>query len=241
MDLLLLSNSRNHGAEPLSHAHEEISAFLRGIDRLVFVPYAGHDHDAYTATIAQALAPVDVEVIGVHTASDPRAMVEQAPAVFVGGGNSFRLLSALYGEGLHEPLAERARAGTLRYMGASAGTNMACPTLRTTNDMPIVEPPAFRALGLLPFQINPHYVDPQPGSTHMGETREQRLNEFLEENDVPVLGLREGAWLRVRDGEARIGGRRGARLFTRAEPPRELADDADVSFLLATEPAFDTR
>jgi dipeptidase E len=133
------------------------------------------------------------------------------------------------------------RAG-LPYLGSSAGTNMACPTLRTTNDMPVVEPASFAALGLIPFQINPHYppsLDPGPAATHQGETRQQRIEEFLEVNDVPVLSLREGSWLRVSDGLARTGGTTWARLFARAAEPRELPPGSDVSDLLDTRPRFD--
>lgn len=140
--------------------------------------------------------------------------------------------------GLRDAVIEAARDG-LPYMGARAGTNMAAPTLRTTNDMPIVQPPSFETLGLVPFQINPHYLDPDPDSTHKGETREERLTEFLEENDVPVLGLREGSWLRVEGRQARVQGARPARLFTRGAEPRELPVGSDVSHLLTTAPRFD--
>lgn len=160
--------------------------------------------------------------------------------MFVGGGNSFRLLSALYRTGLREALI-KAVAGGLPYMGAGAGTNMAAPSLRTTNDMPIVEPPSFETLGLVPFQINPHYLDPDPASTHKGETREERLREFPEENDVPVLGLREGSWLRVEGERAVLGGERDARLFRRGAEPRELSVGAGLSELFAVRGEFDAR
>lgn len=166
---------------------------------------------------------------GVHEHAGPVAALAAADAVFIGGGNSFRLLSALYRTGLRDAVRGAVRAG-LPYMGASAGTNMAAPTLRTTNDMPIVQPPSFEALGLVPFQINPHYLDPDPDSTHKGETREERLTEFLEENDVPVLGLREGSWLRLEGEAARVDG---------ARPARELAVGTDVSYLLTTAARFD--
>ncbi len=166
-----------------------MTGFLPPRARLAFVPYALADHDAYTARVRAALAGAGIEVRGVHEGGDPVARLGEADAVFVGGGNSFRLLDALYRTGLREALIGAAGDG-LPYMGASAGTNMAAPSLRTTNDMPIVQPPSFEALGLVPFQINPHYLDPDPDSTHKGETREERLAEFLEENDVPVLGLR---------------------------------------------------
>ena len=239
MDLLLLSNSRNHGQELLAHARGEIDDFLGTVRHVVFVPYALADHDAYTASIASALEPIGVAVEGVHRSPDPCEAIVGAEAVFVGGGNSFRLLKTLQTTGLLEAIGPRVRAGELRYLGSSAGTNMACPTVRTTNDMPIVQPASFTAFGFVPFQINPHYLDPDPTSTHMGETREQRLVEFLEENDVPVLGIREGGWLRVHDGQARLGGHNGARLFVRGEQPRELSPGADVSFLLRSQPRYD--
>lgn len=234
MELLLLSNSTAHGRSYLEHAMEAVTAFLPAGGTLAFVPYALADHDGYTDTVRKALEPRGVTVRGVHTTGG----LDGADAVFVGGGNSFRLLRDLYRTGLRDALRE-AVPGGLPYMGASAGTNMACPTLRTTNDMPIVQPPSFAALGFVQFQINPHYLDPRPGGTHMGETREQRLTEFLECNDVPVLGLREGTWLRVSDGSATLGGELDARLFRRGEEPRELPAGSDASWLLSAPAAFD--
>ncbi|ANJ10974.1 dipeptidase PepE [Streptomyces parvulus] len=239
MHLLLLSNSTQHGRGYLEHALDTVTGFLPAGGRLVFVPYAIADHDGYTAQVRGALAGAGIDVRGVHEGGDPLARLGEADAVFVGGGNSFRLLSALYRTGLREALIKAVGAG-LPYMGASAGTNMAAPSLRTTNDMPIVEPPSFEALGLVPFQINPHYLDPDPASTHKGETREERLTEFLEENDVPVLGLREGSWLRVDGDRAALGGARDARLFRRGAAPREIAVGTDLSELLDTTPAFDS-
>ncbi|RSN51211.1 dipeptidase PepE [Actinomadura sp. WAC 06369] len=233
MELLLLSNSTNHGRAYLEHALDTVTAFVGAGATLAFVPYALADHDAYTGVVRAALEPRGITVRGAHDSG-----LDGADAVFVGGGNSFRLLRDLYRTGLRDELRDAVRGG-LRYMGASAGTNMACPTLRTTNDMPIVQPPSFETLGFVPFQINPHYIDPRPGDTHMGETREQRLAEFLECNDVPVLGLREGTWLRLSDGAATLGGPLDARLFRRAEAPRELPAGADVSFLLTAPAAFD--
>jgi dipeptidase E len=154
--------------------------------------------------------------------------VEQAGALFVGGGNTFRLLDAMWRHGLVEPIRRRVRSGEMVYMGASAGSNVACPSIRTTNDMPIVEPPTFEALQLVPFNINPHYQDPAPGSTHMGETREQRIAEFHEENAPPVVGLREGAWLLIVDGAIVLQGANGARLFRRGQPTIELATGSIV-------------
>lgn len=153
----------------------------------------------------QALTPAGIEVTGLHQASDLTTAVADAQAVFVGGGNSFRLLRTLTTLGLLEALRQAAQAG-VAYLGASAGTNLACPIIRTTNDMPIVEPGSLAALGLIPFQLNPHHLDPDPHRPHQGETRSKRIEEFLEENDVPVLGLREGAWLRVSGSRAHLSG-----------------------------------
>ncbi|HZM48863.1 MAG TPA: dipeptidase PepE, partial [Vicinamibacteria bacterium] len=152
--------------------------------------------------------------------------------VFVGGGNTFRLLKTLQDSELLEPLRRRVRDG-LPYLGASAGTNITCPTIKTTNDMPIVQPPRFEALGIVPFQINPHYLDPDPGSRHMGETREDRIREFHEENDVPVVGLREGAWLRIEGTGGQVGGAASARVFRRGRAPEELALGSSLQALLA--------
>ncbi|MGW1003027.1 dipeptidase PepE [Streptomyces sp. NPDC002520] len=239
MNLLLLSNSTQYGRGYLEHALDTVTAFLPARARLAFVPYALADHDAYTAKVRGALTGAGIDVYGVHEDGDPVGRLAEADAVFVGGGNSFRLLTALYRTGLRDALIKAAGNG-LPYMGASAGTNMAAPTLRTTNDMPIVQPPSFEALGLVPFQINPHYLDPDPRSRHKGETREERLTEFLEENDVPVLGLREGSWLRVAGTRAAIGGENDARLFRRGMAPREVPVGSDVSELLAVTPEYDT-
>ncbi|HEX5502600.1 MAG TPA: dipeptidase PepE [Thermomicrobiales bacterium] len=238
-ELLLLSNSRVHGLGYLEHALPAIAAFLDGRRTVHFAPYALADHAGYTARVRAALAPLGVATVGLDEVADPRAALAAAEALFVGGGNSFRLLQALEARELLAPVRQRVAAGALRYLGASAGTNMACPTLRTTNDMPIVQPASFAAFGLIPFQINPHYQDPDSASTHMGETREQRLAEFLEENDVAVLGLREGAWLRRSGDRLRLDGRAGARLFRRGAAPAELTPEADLSWLLALPARFD--
>lgn len=239
--LLLLSTSTLYGQQFLEYALSEIAEFLSGCQAIYFVPYAQADYAGYTARVEQTLAPLGVKVVGLHTTPEPHKALQEAEALFVGGGNSFRLLKILQTEGLIEVVRTRVKGGQLRYLGASAGTNLACPTLRTTNDMPIVQPASFEAFGLIGFQINPHYLDRDPASTHMGETREQRLLEFLEENDVPVLGLREGAWLRQRDEQLLLGGvaGKGARLFERGFPPKELAPGTDLSWLLGVIPNFD--
>lgn len=239
VELLLLSNSRVFGMGYLEHALPAVAAFLDGRRTVHFAPYALADHAGYTARVRAALAPLGVETVGLAEVADPRAAVGAAEILFVGGGNSFRLLKALEERALLAPVRERVAAGALRYLGASAGTNMACPSLRTTNDMPIVQPASFAAFGLIPFQINPHYLDPEPASTHMGETRERRLEEFLEENDVAVLGLREGAWLRRSGERLRLDGRAGARLFRRGAAPAEFAPGTDLSWLLTLPAHFD--
>lgn len=238
MRLLLLSSSTLHGQSYLEYARPAIAAHVPEGATLAFVPYALADHDAYTATVATALAPLGLTVVGVHVGEDPRRVLDSADAVFVGGGNTFRLLSALQRTGLLVTLRERVRSG-MPYLGSSAGTNVACPTIRTTNDMPIVEPDGFAALGLVPFQINAHYLDTDPDSTHMGESREERLRQFLEENDVPVLALREGAWLHVTDGVATVAGPTASRLLRRGRDVEELAPGTDVSGLLETSPHYD--
>ncbi|HEX2188024.1 MAG TPA: dipeptidase PepE [Longimicrobiaceae bacterium] len=238
-DLLLLSNSLLHGRGYLEHALDAVRDFLGGRRAVHFVPFALQDHDGYTARVAEALAPLGVQVTGLHRTPDPRGAVESAEVLFVGGGNTFRLLRAVQRLGLPEVVRRRVEAGELAYLGSSAGTNHACPTIRTTNDMPIVQPDDFRAFGLVPFQINPHYQDADPATTHMGETREERIRQFLEENDVAVLGMREGAWLRRRGPALVLEGTTGAVLFRRGEEPAELRGGADLGFLLDLPARFD--
>ena len=218
MRLLLISSSIVHGYGFLDHSEEEIRSLL-GSDRkaIAFVPFAQHDVDGYTARVRERLGLMGHDVTQVRG----RAEIESAEAVFIGGGNSFRLLKALYDLDLVDVLRERVRGG-IPYIGSSAGTNVATPSIRTTNDMPIVYPPTFDALGLVPFQINPHYLDPDPASTHHGETREERIREFHEENETPVVGLREGSMLRVNDGAVTLAGSKAARIFVRGKKPYEI-------------------
>jgi dipeptidase E len=229
--LLLISNSTNHGQGYLDHVLQEIDGFLGPVRRLVFVPFALLDRAGYGAKVRERLAAIGVEVATLTADEAGRRAAAGAEAVFTGGGNTFRLLKTLQDTGLLPFLRERALAG-MPYLGSSAGTNIAAPTIRTTNDMPIVEPASFAALGLVPFQLNPHYLDPDPGSTHMGETREQRLKEFHEENETPVVGLREGAWLRIEGDRATLGGARGARIFRRGEEPEERGTGESLDDLL---------
>lgn len=228
---LLISNSTMHGGGYLQHCEAHIRDFLGAQRKVLFVPYALHDHAGYASKAKAAFAELGCEVTSAHEAADPAGAVADAQAVFVGGGNTFRLLKALYDTGLLGAIRRRALAG-MPYIGSSAGTNVATVSIRTTNDMPIVMPPSFEALDLVPFQINPHYLDPDPASKHMGETREERLRQFHEEHATPVLGLREGCMLRVEGPTATLLGTTDARLFRRGQAPTEHRPPCDLSFLL---------
>ncbi|HET9524962.1 MAG TPA: dipeptidase PepE [Pyrinomonadaceae bacterium] len=218
--ILLISNSTLFGSGYLDHAEGEIRDFLGNIKRVLFVPFALYDRDAYAVTARERFAKMGYELTSVHDASDRFQAVAETEAIFVGGGNTFRLLKTLYDQLLLGPIRRRVADG-MPYVGSSAGSNVAGPTIKTTNDMPIVQPPSFDALSLVSFQINPHYLDPDPNSKHMGETREKRIMEFLEENDTPVLGLREGAIARVENGRTVLKGSTGARIFRRGHEPVE--------------------
>lgn len=219
--LLLISNSTLFGSGFLDHAEPEIRDFLSAVKRVIFVPFALQDQDGYTDKVSGRLATMGYAVDSIHRTEDKRKAVRDAEAVFIGGGNTFRLLKTLYQFELLDEIRNRVDEGML-YMGSSAGSNVAGPTIRTTNDMPIVEPPSFDSLGLVSFQINPHYLDPDPDSKHMGETREERILQFLEDNDTPVVGLREGAMLRVENGQTSLKGSTGARIFRRGHAPLEV-------------------
>jgi dipeptidase E len=218
---LLLSSSRVHGGGYLDHAEAEIQSHLENIQRILFVPYALQDRDAYANTARAKFKVMGYGLDSIHEADDPQRAVETAQAMFIGGGNTFRLLKTLYELDLIDLIRQRAESG-MPYMGASAGSNVAGLSIRTTNDMPIVQPPSFNALGLVPFQINPHYLDADPNSTHMGETREQRLREYLEENTVPVVAIREPAMLHLRNGVVTLKGKAAARIFKRGQEPYEV-------------------
>jgi dipeptidase E len=231
MRLMLVSNSTLYGSGYLDHCAAAIASFLGpAVRRVLFVPYALFDRDAYAAKARARFEAMGYGLDSVHDfPGGPVHAVERAEALFIGGGNTFRLLDAMWTHDLIEPIRDRVRAG-MPYVGTSAGSNVACPSIRTTNDMPIVEPPSFAALDLVSFNINPHYLDPMPGSTHMGETREQRIAEFHEEHTPPVVGLREGAWLLVEGQAATVQGANGGRLFRRGEAPTELAIGSRLDF-----------
>jgi len=212
--LLLISSSLVHGYGYLDHPEPDIRRFLKGKKRVAFVPFAAFDHDAYTAKVSERFGRMGFTVI-------PIEQFDTADAIFVGGGNTFRLLKKLQDRSLMDAIRQRVGDG-LPYIGSSAGSVITAPTIRTTNDMPIVEPQSLNALGLIPFQINGHYLDPDPNSTHKGETREDRLREFHEENETPVVGLREGTMLLVEDDAYTLQGLKPARIFRRGRDPIEV-------------------
>ncbi len=230
----MISTSTVFGTRYLEHAYPELRDAFGEIARVLFIPHALKDRDAYAAKARPAFEEMGYGLDSLHEASDPREAIERAEAIFCGGGNTFRLLKALYEMGVLPLIEKRVKDGMV-YAGASAGSNLACPTIRTTNDMPIVQPPSFDGLGLVRFQINPHYLDPAPDSTHMGETREVRIREFHEENSAPVAGLREGAILRVDGASITLRGVAGARIFRRGLEPLEFLPGAAVEEIL--EPA----
>jgi dipeptidase E len=229
--ILLISNSTLHGRGYLDHAEEEIRKTLGNARRLLFFPFALHDRDEYAAKAIERFAAMGYEMISAHNATDPEKAVAEADGIFIGGGNTFRLLKSLQDLEFIEAIRRRVHKGA-PYIGSSAGSNVAGPTIKTTKDMPIVQPRSFDSLGLVPFQISPHFQDPEPNSTHMGETQEERIVQFLEENETPVLGMREGAWVVAESRRAILGGTRGARIFRRGQSPVEKTTGDEISSLI---------
>jgi len=232
--LLLLSNSRNYGQGYLEHAEAQIKAFLGGgVRRVLFIPFAAvrYSFDQFAESVRERFEQFGYGLDSVHASADARQAVVEAEAIVVGGGNTFHLLNQLYRHELLEPIRGRVNAG-VPYIGWSAGSNVACPTIKTTNDMPIIEPPSFAALGLVPFQINPHYLDAHPEG-HQGETREERLLEFIEVNPaITVVGLREGSMLKVEGATISLIGDRAVRIFMHGKEAQEYDPQASLQFLL---------
>lgn len=234
MRLLLISNSTNAGEEYLDYPKEEIGRFL-GKDpvKALFIPYAAvtFSFSNYEKKVQARFREVGHDIESIHNYPDPVKAVEEAKAIIVGGGNTWQLLKIIIENGLIEPVRKKILEGT-PYIGWSAGSNMACPTIRTTNDMPILEPGSFNAFNLIPFQINPHYLDANPDG-HAGETRQQRIEEFLVVNPgIYVAGLREGTMLILENNKLRLIGPRKLRLFRKGEEPTEFSDKNDLSFLM---------
>ncbi len=233
MNLLLISNSTNAGEEYLRYPLAEIGRFLENVREVAFVPYAAvtFSYAEYEKKVQARFAELGIRVRSVHRAADPARMIREAEAICVGGGNTFALTRMMQHQGLMTAILRKIKAGT-PYVGWSAGSNVACPTISTTNDMPIVQPESFRAIGAVKFQINPHYLDANPEG-HAGETREQRILEYIEANPRRwVAGLREGCMLRYEDGKLELIGKRPMRMFKKGVETFEVQPGEDLSFLL---------
>ncbi|HUH51200.1 MAG TPA: dipeptidase PepE [Flavobacterium sp.] len=230
-NLIIASTSTLHSGDYLDYLLPRLKEHFSNIKTVVFVPYArpgGITHDQYTSKVKSVFSQIGIEVKGLHEFSDPKDAIKNAEAIFTGGGNTFLLVYQLYKNEVMDALEQALRSGT-PYLGTSAGSNITGLTMQTTNDMPIIYPPSFKTLGILPFNLNPHYLDPDTNSTHMGETRETRLKEYHAFNTVPVLGLREGSWLEVNDDAILLKGSLTARWFTQNNPAIELAPDTDLA------------
>lgn len=229
--MIIASTSTIHGSEYLEYLLDDIDQLYNNIEEIVFIPYArpsGISHDEYTDLVENALTPLGICVRGLHEFENPIEGLTQAKGIFTGGGNTFLLVKMLHELGLMSVLTNRVEAGT-PYLGTSAGSNITGPNMKTTNDMPIVYPPSFEATGLIPFNINAHYLDPDPSSTHKGETRETRIKEFHKFNKQTVIGLREGSWLSVKGSEIKLKGSLSARVFEQEKKPYELAVNSVIN------------
>lgn len=232
-NLIIASTSTLHGGGYLDYILPELKVHFGNCKTVLFIPYArpsGITHEDYTKKVANVFSKINIQVQGIHEFKNPMAAIENAEGIFTGGGNTFLLVFQLYKNKLMTVLADAVKGGT-PYLGTSAGSNITGLTMQTTNDMPIVYPPSFQTLGLIPFNLNPHYLDPDLQSKHMGETRETRIKEFHAFNTVPVLGLREGSWLEVKGEKIMLRGNLSARLFRQNQMPEELESGSDLSFL----------
>lgn len=231
--IFIASTSTIHGSDYLEYILEDLKLFFKNTTEILFIPYArpgGISHDDYTKKAAEAFTKINKTVKGIHEFDSPAEAVRHAKGIFIGGGNTFVLINQLYKNNLLEPLKEVITKGT-PYLGTSAGSNICGLTVNTTNDMPIVYPPSFKSLGLIPFNINPHYLDPDTKSTHKGETRETRIKEFHAYNSPPVVGLREGSWLEVNDDSIILKGQLNARIFEYNKEPYEVKPDTELRHL----------
>ncbi len=232
-NIIIASTSTLHGGDYLEYLSSELSEFFKSAASVLFIPYArpgGISHDDYTLKVSNAFKKIGKTVKGIHTFDNPAEAVKNAQGIFVGGGNTFVLVNQLYKNNLIDALKEAVQNG-IPYLGTSAGSNICGLTINTTNDMPIVYPPGFKTLGLVPFNINPHYLDPDVNSTHMGETRETRIKEFHAFNSQPVIGLREGSWLAVSQNSIVLKGTLNARIFEYNKDPYEVSPDTELSAL----------
>ena len=233
MRLLLISNSTNPGEPYLDYPKMRIKAFLGNNPvKSLFIPYAAvtFSFDEYEEKVSERFREIGHEIVSIHHFNDPVAAVQKADSIVVGGGNTWQLLKMIRDNNLIDIVRQKVLAGT-PYIGWSAGSNVACPTIRTTNDMPVVQPDSFEAFNLIPFQINPHYLDANPAG-HAGETREQRINEFIEVNpDIFVAGLREGTMLILENEKLFLSGPSTLRIFKKGMEPIELGSNDDLALL----------
>ncbi len=232
-NIILASTSTVHGSNFLEYLLDDLKELYSDTGKILFIPYArpnGISYEDYTELVSKAFAKIGINVKGIHEYNDPIAAIQYARGIFVGGGNTFVLVNELYKNDLIPILRSVINAG-IPYLGTSAGSNICGLTLCTTNDMPIVYPPSFETLGMVPFNINPHYLDPNPESKHMGETRETRINEFHKFNSIPVIGLREGSLIRVFNNKIVLKGTLNARIFEQNNPPYEIAPESDITEL----------
>ena len=231
--LLIASTSTIHGSGYLEYLLDELRVFFKDCQTILFIPYArpgGITHDEYTQKAREAFQKINKSLVGIHEFESAASAIQQADGIFTGGGNTFVLLAQLYKNNCIEALQEAINTGT-PYLGTSAGSNICGLTINTTNDMPIVYPPSFRALAFVPFNINPHYLDPIPNNTHMGETRETRIKEFHAYNTFPVIGLREGSWLEVKNKTILLKGTLDARIFEYNKEPYEVKSGTTLQHL----------
>jgi len=232
-NLIIASTSTLHNGAYLEYLLPELSAHFKDVKTLLFIPYArpsGISHQEYTQKASEAFAKINIKVKGIHEFENAEEAINNAEGIFTGGGNTFLLVFQLYRNKVMQVLANAIKSG-IPYLGTSAGSNITGLTMQTTNDMPIIYPPSFQTLGLIPFNLNPHYLDPDLNSKHMGETRETRIKEFHAFNSLPVLGLREGSWLDVKGEKIILKGDLSARLFKQNQNPEELETGSDLSNL----------
>jgi dipeptidase E len=232
-NLIIASTSTIHGGDYLDYLLPVLENHFANCDTLLFIPYArpgGITEEAYTKNVSTAFAKINKKVVGLHTFSNPAEAITKAQGIFTGGGNTFLLVTQLYQNKVMEVLSKAIANGT-PYLGTSAGSNITGISMQTTNDMPIIYPPSFATLGAIPFNLNPHYLDPDTTSKHMGETRETRIKEFHSFNDTPVLGLREGSWLDVKGDTITLKGPLTARWFTQNHDPIELNPETNLAIL----------
>ena len=233
MNAILASTSTLHSQDYLEYLIPHLPKLYKDVAEVVFIPYArpgGISLDEYTLRAKEAFAKADIKIKSIHKFEDPEKAIQNAEGVFTGGGNTFLLVSELYRNRVMAVLKQKIKSGT-PYMGTSAGTNIGGLSMQTTNDMPIVYPPSFQTLGLVPFNINPHYLDPDLNTKHKGETRETRIKEFHTLNSPPVVGLREGSWLELSDNKVTLKGDLTARIFKKDKVPFEIETDSDLSDL----------